>query len=696
MQNKRKAPRAPSKDQSYADVKRFWNLGQVGLILACMFFIIPLCTLPPLRLGFYSQVETSLIALWVSSAISCLWIGLVWQKNPKLVENIVKLPLVWGPILLGTFSLALCTFHILPLRDLVGSGQIGEGVLTLFSVGIMAAHFSLLSRLSRARKALFLSAVLVGIIISTLTIIGSQESPFYSWRYWKWAPFFFPDFLAFIDIALMAIYLHMRKEIKGNGYIKDGIALCAFGIIAYYASNKSLGYGLIIAALSMVPLLIFPHSWRRGLIQICFFSITLLITFLVIFYDDISRALPPQVSFLGNISTLTSRTWLSKISLVDLWYNPLDLQEIKRILIGSGWGTFGNISAANMFLIDEISLFAGSEYQPSWELVDRDLMHTHNVLTNIFHSLGLMGVGIYLFTQYKLINSFARHSLLLGSGFLIAYQIQILFWFQFTMTIPFTLLAFSLFARVPSKGYKFNWLRSKILTSIAITLLFFSVLNGFVACGFNKKLIEPEPHASTEQIETLITSPNVYVEGLFGAQRQVRLLRRYALDIQKEFEKSPAQLLEFSLKIVKHLESLPKGGNYLANNIAINILSELASKTEVLNLFDSQTYELWENLVKDHIALMPYRTDILIPFFTHYQMLGKESKVLDFAHQIRHQNPSDPIALWFIGSCLLRDPSRFDEGMCTLRSALHSKVERFIPIPSQLKIKITRHLKACP
>lgn len=664
------------------------------MILGCLFFLIPLCSLPPTRLGYYNQVESPLLAFWLFSAFSGIWIYFLWKKNPRLAYQTSQLPLVWGPLLLGVATILISPFHALPLRDFTGSPHIGEGGLTFIAMGMMAGHFSILTRIAFYRKIIFTTAFLAGLLISALTIAGSMESPFINWRYGSWAPFSFPDFLAFIDIGLITIYLYERKDLKDRRLFRDSVAICCFTLITYYASNKSLGYGMVIAAASTLAIWFFPASWRRSLLHISFFGLSLFITLLIMFYDDFSHALPESLKSLGHIQTLLSRTWLSKVTLIDLWHAPLSWDWVHQLLIGKGWGTFNNTATANMFLIDQVSLFSGKDYNPSWELVNRDLLHTHNILTSFLHSFGLMGVGLYLYTQYKLVSSLSPHHFLLGSIFLICYQVQVLFWFQFILTVPFSLLAFSLFFRQRSQTPWAFLFKPKWMLGFCAGLLLFAGLQGVITLGYEG--LKNQKESTANLVTELTLAPYVRLEAAFGAQRQVALARIYATAMQEELEKSPQMLVTKSLQLVNHLKYLQKEGNYLANNLAINILSELASNPETLTLLTAQTFQTWEQLTKDHMTLMPYRSDILLPFFNLYQTLGKEAFVLDVTRGITEHNLHDAIALWFMGSSLLKNPSHFDKAMCILQKSVREGVERFMPVPPLLKAKIMTYAKVCP
>jgi|GEM_PF-5199115 len=700
LKRKRVSFKPPLKGENVFNTRpRLASLGKIGVILACLMIAVPLWNLPPTRLGYYSQIEVCLIAFWGFSAASALWLYFLWRKNPRLLQFVSQLPLVWGPLLLGMLTLFLSPFHALPLRDFTGSPHIAEGILTFISSGLMVGHFSVLTRISFYRKIIFAVAFIVGLTISMLTIIGNMESPFISWRYWAWSPFLFPDFLAFVDIALLAIYLYMRQNLKNQTSficLGDGVAFCLFSLIAYYASNKSLGYGLVIAGVTSFGIQLFPVPWRKFLLLLSFFGLSLSMTLLIAFYDVFSQALPESLKSLGHMTTIMSRTWLSKVTFIDLWYTSFGLEWVQQVLMGKGWGTFANISAANMFLIDQSSLFSGQEYQPSWEIVNRDLLHTHNILTNFFHSLGLIGLGAYAYTHYKLLHSLSRNYFLLGTFFFIAYQIQLLFWFQFTMTLPLTLLALSLFFKHPVPSKWATLLKPKFLIGFASCLLLFTGIQTTISWGYQHGLTTQNARSTKNLVSEFLDAPYWHLEVLLGAQRQVAIARIYATALQNEFEKSPQELLYQSLRLVNYLKSLPRGANYLSNNLAINILSELASKPETVRYLNAQAFQTWEQLAKDHIAIMPYRTDILLPFFNFYQTLGKGSVVLDLSQQIYNHNPNDPLALWFIGSSLLKNPSRFDEALCILQESLNKGIERFMPVPQMLKVKIMQHSKLCP
>src|SRR5690606_17317262 len=146
----------------------------------------------------------------------------------------------------------------------------------------------------------------------------------------------------------------------------------------------------------------------------------------------------------------------------------------------------------------------------------------------------------------------------------------------------------------------------------AALLFIFSSVQGVITWGYQQRNdIQP----TKESLRELTTAPYVHLEAHFGALRQIGLVRVLATNLQEELKKEPEELVMQSLKLVHHLTTLPKEGNYLANNLAINILSELASKPETLKFLNAQVFMTWEQLTKDHIDIMPYRTDILLPFF---------------------------------------------------------------------------------
>ncbi len=147
---------------------RLLSLSQVGVTLACLALLVPLCSLPPTRFGYYSQVEACLIAFWTISAATGLWVYFLEKKYPRLVYHTSKLPIVWGPLLLGVATLLISPFHALPLRDFTGYPHIAEGILTFIASGILACNFSILTRIATYRKIIFATALLVGLTIAPL------------------------------------------------------------------------------------------------------------------------------------------------------------------------------------------------------------------------------------------------------------------------------------------------------------------------------------------------------------------------------------------------------------------------------------------------------------------------------------------------------------------------------------------------
>jgi hypothetical protein len=228
-------------------------------------------------------------------------------------------------------------------------------------------------------------------------------------------------------------------------------------------------------------------------------------------------------------------------------------------------------------------------------------------------------------------------------------------------------------------------------------LIIFAGIQACIMVGYKKGLMlyAYAVNSNATLVDKFTLAPYVHLESYLGSQRQVGIARAYSLALQHEFAKSPQNLVIQSEKIVSYLSALPKGGNYLANNVALNILSELASKPETLKFFTKDMYILWEKMAHEHVKFMPFRSDILLPFFNLYQELGKENVVLNLTLTILEQYPRDPIALWFTGSSQLKNPKGFDCGMYLLQRSIQFGVERLMPIPKPLKEKIMTYTSAC-
>jgi len=100
----------------------------------------------------------------------------------------------------------------------------------------------------------------------------------------------------------------------------------------------------------------------------------------------------------------------------------------------------------------------------------------------------------------------------------------------------------------------------------------------------------------------------------------------------------------------------------------------------------------WEFRVREYLLLSPFRTDLVLPFFSWSLARGEHRKVLGMVDEVLTRNPGDPVALWFKGMALLagKNLSNRNNALNYLRKGIRSGIEKWLPIDEDLKRAIDR------
>jgi hypothetical protein len=99
----------------------------------------------------------------------------------------------------------------------------------------------------------------------------------------------------------------------------------------------------------------------------------------------------------------------------------------------------------------------------------------------------------------------------------------------------------------------------------------------------------------------------------------------------------------------------------------------------------------WPARLRMVLALAPRRTDLALPYLAALVGRADYGQVEAFAGSILARAPRDPVGLWFLGIALLEslDPARQQAGLARLREGLDAGIERILPVPPQLKARIS-------
>jgi hypothetical protein len=663
-----------------------------GFLILILSLISPLLGMPPFRFGHFHQMEGVIIALWLSGALAGIWISILYTQKPHLVKYVFSRPLVWSFFLFAVVTLLWSPFHAMPLRNWTGSGQLAEGAATFFSLSFLGAVGVLMSYIKGYQKPLFSTCVAVVMIMSTLTILGSPNSAFESFRSSEWAPLFFTNYLGYYVISVPAIYLVIRKSFK-RPWIMD--VLMSFGVylIISKIDNNTLSYATFIALVSLGALYVLKEKVRRKILFLVPAGLSLFLTLFTVFYNsEIVQDLLPEE--LAHLDTLKSRTNIARAAYVDYDKKPIDLGQIKDLFLGHGWGTFGGAMAKNLFLVEEVSLFKEDQWKPSWEFVQRDLMHSHNDVMEIFYSLGIFGLVLFMGMSCLIFSALPRQHFTAAFVFLIMIGTLRIMWFQMPNTLPFTTLAMAFLLR--KTRYALPLPMKKIALCAGVVgciMVLWLPCHGLAMYYLNKdlKLSPGRNLAVTGQLYE--SSLSRKYEMLIGGQRSVRYARALTFEILNVIRKYPDQdhwqLMDVSYRIAASLDQYAvNGGNLLFLMVANNTLGELSSQARDWFVSKKEHFSLWQDISHKLIKEAPFRTDLLIVYlsFISQQAKGQESR--DIIESILHMNPHDPVGLWFKGTYLLEENNTLSQGIALLQQAIRAGIGRYMPLPQSEVKKI--------
>lgn len=670
--------------------------------------IMPFFGMPPLQFGYYLQVEGMIPSFWLMGGLAGVWAFWLTLQRPKLARYLWELPVIWGWIPLILFSAVQSIFLPIPLQSWTGFGQLGEGIFSFLAHMFLTFVLSVLIRLPRLRPFILWLTFLSGTLVAGLTIIGCAESPIISMRFWPWAPLFFPDFIAYIAAAFMGMYVLFFQRYRQN-VLFHALFLSSMILIGYYSRNQS-GYYAVAIAVAVLLILEAPIlnklpvlnklSYQKK-VAIIFLSILLSLTIFIMFYDVFSAYLPTA---LANQASIIGRTYLTKMTFIELTHKVLNWKDYVAILFGKGWGEYGNSLLGNVFLFKDIALFNGENWQPTWEFTHRDMLHSHNTLTEHFLSVGLIGVGLYLWVKYKTILSLKRHNRYAGVLFLIIVGVMNVFWFPIIHTFPYLMVANALLFTRPVPMAFFTLPRLQLLTKLsAPTLLIFSLIHTtFIA--LQGKYAYIDMHGDLiQQIDAFSQSLANRYEALEGGRRWVAYVRSFTKNIHMLLEDTPeADVPAFAERARQMAHDLytgiPHAGNYYSLLLPMNIYGELASRYRTQKWVEENPQFLneWDALAQAFILYLPFRSDILIPYLNYLMFHQQEEKAYHFVQQLLEHSPRDPVGLWFKGTLTLMKDQDRNAGICLLKKAIDEKITRYMPLPPTEVKRIQETFAMCP
>lgn len=662
---------------------RFATQNFIGFFQTLSLALMILNIFPLVSFGYGKQVEAPNIVYWVSQALCGLII--FFNTERKLLLLHLREPLVFGCFMLALTSFGLSFFHHNPLMSWIGAMQMGEGGFLFLALGIQILTF----RLYPFTTQFFTRCVLIlGIFFCGLSLTGNNEPIFFFNHYigrplgiiiphhdhaaW-WAPYWFPDFVAFLILPLMTIYGLYLNTLRTWEKAIYGSLLILFML---FSCNSIFKYGFLLSAIAV------SFFYFLSNIPLKKHTASLIITgavgmTLIAYFSDDLHFLPLSIQ---------QRALLLKVTTTHYFHN-ITFQNICEFFIGRGWGSFNTFLSENVYLLD-VSAYTGANLNLSWESLVRDQFHTHNIIFEYWISLGIVGLILLAFFAYHIMKSLKEEYFYVGIFYFTNLVILSCFWFQNTPTLPYNILA--LVFLLNHKPLQNAWVPSmtsilvKILPFLCILMLTISLIQGYASQYILHNHNGQSAKTDIQDMKDFSKTSWAKLDKYQDFYRTNNYCIHHLAIVDKALEHKKAKLKKiFEINKIRAqfiLDNVDHNTFGAARIVATNLLGINVLNPRLKKYATNEDWALWERSIQEVIHYLPYRGDIAIPLLSSYMTAGKFDKAMVLIDLIRAHHPENAAALWFRGMLLLQNGSTQREGIANAYQALEQGVNRFMPM----------------
>jgi len=373
-------------------------------------------------------------------------------------------------------------------------------------------------------------------------------------------------------------------------------------------------------------------------------------------------------------------------------------------LTGLGWGQVGELFNRSV-TASGLTLWDGS-----WDMMRRDIVNSHHHLLEALLAGGVPALLLVLLTLFAL-PWWCRPERALEAGcFALSLSTLGAMWFQLPGTAAVIAIASAALtagragtlppglARLPlatplaggQKSVKTGWSRTGLalgLVTLALGVVV-ALLTGDALRGatLERDYIKPPaapPLAACDAGRFRGWRAQAYLSHLFA--RDFKQLREATRD---------RPLPEPALRALANLSCLARRPEF-AQSAALATL-DLALRGELLlneahqndrRYFPDLATD-WGQKVDHYLQLAPRRNDLVIGYLVWLDRQQRLPDLFELTRRLLARDPGDPVALWYSGAALTRQPGQWAEGMRRLQRALAQGIGHRIPLDPELRRQI--------
>lgn len=636
--------------------------------------------------GIWYQSEPVTVYVMLAAAVAGLGCGLAALTRPWVRRLLVHpVPLIcWGVAIWSTIG---AIFQPVPLASLWGSPEVGEGILWYLEFGTLATAGMLVARWKAMRRALALIALLVAGGISWATWMSQHDGPEI------WAPLFFPDYLAFLDIGLIAILASQFFLGDRSRLIWPVLALGA-GIALVSTNYATMGLMAVC-----IPAMAFGGRWLLGSdrqARVRGTALGILVPLAVsatVALPFIQELVNPQ-SLLGRMAnSALSRHHLANVVVDATAANP------SLLLTGSGWGSFSDLLAIHLPM--DWAILRDDPNHPRgewWDAIHRVDFHSHNYLLDALLGGGLVATVLVLVLTGAVPLWARRRHLGMATFFSVVLGGTAAYWFQLQGTMPYIALGMGMLVGPAKWSIKFptrqlRWL-VPVLLAVSLGLGSMATIRfrlSLSAFDFMPTMDRPlAPSAPDKTCPADLNTVGLGDQHLMYRLRTVSSAVVGALKRKEEPNSLVIQALRgLACAAEEHIDRGAAFRLLVATLLARSDLA-FASPDPAVDGFVREFLVNWDARLTQALAIAPRRTDLAAPYLLWLLKENRGPEFSAWANRLYARNPQDMVGLWFSGIALLDDPTQTLAAVERMRKALDLGIERIIPVEDQLKRELGR------
>ncbi len=609
--------------------------------------------------GIFEESDLAFFGLWLVGGVYAIILALDSSRTLKISV------LACGFFLLAVLSI----FGIFQngLTALGGINEIREGTATFLALAILLV-------IGKKSNMQNLPLWLMPVVYGALTIASC-----YGWVPFRWKTYVFLDIAAFPLLASLPMYVNFRKSRAAFHYLWDMVFIAAFSFVLYNCDNVAAIIGCICAfifvfllplAKKFVTFLPKKDSWYI-VCGLGFIAVMILVAWSFFPY------LPLQ---------LQSRTLLGIVT-VSQYFDHFSFSKFYHLLFGYGWGSYQEFPVLNLFRIENFSMYADGSFKPNWEFLERNLLHSHNLILETLVSSGLLGVVLLLTIIYKFVKNIDSSDWA-GRFFVVSYLILLSAWFQTPPVLIFSLFAMVLVKEKTSYSFqipRFAWM------GCGLFLIVFSCIELWSSLSLDKhkyKTIQ----LFEEDVSKFINDP-AHVYDKWSTYKSSNMVIGYfsrglstATEVDAKF--LPGVERAIICLTQDYLNSYQKR-NVVSSVQIINICNTYTSLQKVKVSVDSDFFKVFKEVLIEHISKFPERSDMTIGFLNLcFDKMENINEVNAMADAVLIAAPNHPVGLWFKGLSGLSLGIEKKQSLEKMRLAVKLGLRRFMPIPKELLITL--------